>query len=847
MLEVVFTSQKFINILESIRLHSIQAEFPMLEMDDVPDEVDWNYALLCASALSSEQTEQAQNTVLRIAVACLSLRGSSENHKSAAAAILERVGNHRSVQLAESRNLLPAGTWKVRPPLLRLESIRKRLELTVPLSTGENLAVNSFQGELWRDAERCDWLSVSAPTSAGKSRIVREWFIEQLRTHKRYTAVYLAPTRALVEEVSSDFRKVVPSGTGVFVMPWDPEIDKTQRHVLVLTQERLHLIQQSHHPFSIDLLFVDEAQSLGNAERGILLQQVLDRAVEDRPELQVIFASPLSANPELLLTDRPADARAHATTSEAVTVNQNLIRVEGVHRAPAKRVVSLVYGGQARRVGSFTLQQRATLVPMRIAYVAHALGGTSGGNIVYVNGADEAEKVAKNISDLLVDVVDDNEVEHLQELVRTAVHPKYSLADTLGKGVAFHYGNMPLVVRSEIERLFGEGKILFLVCTSTLLEGVNLPCRSIFMRNPQKGRGKPLSDADFWNLAGRAGRWGKEFQGNIVCIDTDNEDLWPNLPTVRRRSNLRLATHHGLREPANLVTYIRGGLAVGSDSASENLFSYLAAQHATGKDISPHLERIPVHTDRVEVEQAIATSVADAQFPRDLIARHTGISPVSMQRLLEQFRASGEDPHVFGLPLPEELDSRQRYQDALVLIGQTMTTAFGLPPRSGEPDRRKWQLSNLIINWMKGMPLARLIEQRVTGKVTVAKAIRDVMADIETVARFQAPKYLACYTDVLSVYAAERGVHNIGHGQDITMLLELGVSRPSEVVLMSLGLSRTTTIALAHYVTVDTWTSDEAFDWLRKQNVEGMDMPVLTQNEILTLVASRSMQDVQDS
>ncbi len=841
--QVVFESHKFRSILQSIRLRTLQAEFPMIEMDNLPSAIDWNFGLLCASALSAIPTERAQNAVLRVAAACLSSDETNETHKSAATAILDRVGNHRSVELAESRELVQPSLWKQLPPLLRLETIKKRLQLSVPLSTGENLMVNAFQSKLWNDAADFDWVSVSAPTSAGKSRIVREWFLEKLRQNDRFTAVYLAPTRALVEEVSADFREAVPADTGVVVMPWDPELDQAQRRVLVVTQERLHLIQQSRHPFEIDLLFVDEAQGLGSAERGVLLQQVLDRAVQDRPSLQVIFASPLSANPEMLLSDKPVTARSHATTSEAVTVTQNLIRVEGVYRSPAKRVVSLVDEGRVLQVASFELQQRATRVPMRIAYVAHALGGDAGGNIVYVNGADDAEKVAKNISDLLPQIEDDEEIHNLQDLVRTAVHPKYSLADALAKRVAFHYGNMPLAIRSEIERLFGDGKIQFLVCTSTLLEGVNLPCRTIFMRNPQKGRGRPLTEADFWNLAGRAGRWGKEFQGNIVCIDTDDESLWPNLPTVRRRSNLKIATHHGLQDVTPLISYIRGDFAVGSDFASENLFSYLAAQYSSGQDIAHHLQRIKQPAERAEVERAVVRSVEDAQFPLDLIPRHAGVSPVAMQRLLEHFRATGKDPHEFALPLPEEPDSKQRYQDALVLIGATMTAAFGLPPSPGLPDKRKWQLANLVVNWMKGMPLARLIEQRATGKTPIAKAIRDVMADIETVARFQAPKYLSCYSDVLVAYAAERGLHDVGHGQDITMLLELGVSRPSEVVLMALGLSRTATIALSQYVTVDNWTSSQSREWLARQNIEGMDIPVLIQQEIINLIDAEARTD----
>lgn len=99
--QVVFESQKFRATVHSIRLRSLHAEFPMVAMDSGPSAIDWNYALFCVSALSSVPTERAQNTVLRVAAACLSLGDSDDTHKSAATAILDRVGNHRSVELAE--------------------------------------------------------------------------------------------------------------------------------------------------------------------------------------------------------------------------------------------------------------------------------------------------------------------------------------------------------------------------------------------------------------------------------------------------------------------------------------------------------------------------------------------------------------------------------------------------------------------------------------------------------------------------------------------------------------------------------------------------------------------------
>lgn len=830
--EIVFASHKFREVLEAARKLTVRSEFAMVEWDEDVSAIDWGFALLYVSAITSAQSERAQSAVLRIATACMLSSDAEDAHKAAAAALLERSGNHMAVELAESRDRLPADAWRRLPGALRMEVVRSRIEHSVRLSDGQVLPVNPFQGKFWEAVETNDWLSVSAPTSAGKSRIIREHFLEVTRKAGPFTLVYLVPTRALIEEVSRDLRREVPSDVGVFTMPWDPDLAESSRTVLVVTQERLHVVLELLPSLSVDLLFVDEAQSLAGDARGILLQHAIERTVRRSPEAQVLFASPLSSNPELLVEDAPPNRRTDSFVSETVTVNQNLIWVEHIYRKPQRRSVSLVSDGDRQRIGELVLEQRATTVPMRIALVTHALAGNSPGNVIYVNRPSQAEKVAKAVFEQLPALVEaDAEIDDLRDLIKTAVHSKYLLADVLTRRVAFHYGNMPLVVRTEIERLFREGKIYYLICTSTLLEGVNLPCRTIFMRGPQKGTGRPLREGDFWNLAGRAGRWGKEFEGNVVCIDTDDDDLWPHLPRVRKRSQITRAVSTGLDDASELLAFARSVDGVHDDTAAESLFAYLCSRHLEGESIQALLDRVRLDSERSEIEFAVTRATTDLTIPVEIVTRHTGIAPISMERLLDSFRRSGRTPADLELPLPEEPDARARFQEALVRIGATMTNVFGAS-QPGQ-DRRKWQLANLIVNWMNGMPLARLIDQRLASQnaLTSAVAIRDVMRDIESIARFHAPKYLACYADLLGVYSAELGLEAVAR-PDYAMMLELGVSRTSEVVLMSLGLSRTATVTLSDFIGVDEWSRTEALAWLAAQNLDGLGVPVLLQREI---------------
>ncbi|MFV4912837.1 helicase-related protein [Microbacterium lacticum] len=833
--EVVFGSPKFRDTLEASRKLTVRNEFATIEWHEDPPAIDWNFALLYASAITSAQSERAQSAILRIATACMFAPDAESAHRAAATALLERSGNHIAVELAEVRDRVPPDAWLKLPAALQMEVVRSRIDHSVSLSDGRILPVNRFQGKFWDAVGSNDWLSVSAPTSAGKSKIIREHFLEFARNNDSFTLVYLVPTRALIEEVSRDLRAEAPAEVGIFTMPWDPDLSESTRSILVVTQERLHLTLELMPDLTVDLLFVDEAQSLGGDARGVLLQQAIERTVRRSPEAQVLFASPLSSNPEILIEDAASGRRSSYFVSEAVTVNQNLIWVESVYRKRQRRSVSLISNGNRHQLGEIELAQRAINIPMRIALVAHALAGNTAGNVIYVNTASDAEKVAKAVYEQIATTGEpDAEIDDLRDLIKTAVHSKYLLADVLERRVAFHYGNMPLVVRSEVERLFGEGKIHYLVCTSTLLEGVNLPCRTIFMRNPQKGVGHPLSDGDFWNLAGRAGRWGKEFEGNVVCIDTDDDAIWPNLPVARKRSPIIRAVNTGLDEASGLLSFIRSSDEVHSDSTAEGLFAYLASRRLEGEPISELLTRVPLESEREEIEAAIERSTTESSLSAGLVTRHTGISSISMQRLLTSFRESGRTPAELELPLPEDPDARPRFQEAFVRIGATMTDVFGTP-QSGE-DRRKWQLANLVVNWMRGMPLARLIDQRITySNVAVAKAIRDVMRDIESIARFHAPKYLACYSDLLAHYADELGVEPTDR-PDYAMMLELGVSRASEVVLMSMGLSRTATVTIAEHIGVDSWSTAEAVVWLASQNFDGLGVPVLIQKEIATVL-----------
>jgi hypothetical protein len=842
----VLATPWFSELLERITVHGVYQDLSTIERTSAPEAISWNAALRGASALTGAAIEAAQDAALRVAQGCLTASDSNEAQRTAAAILLERLGNGPALTLAADRELVQAEAWQRAPAPLQLDVIRRRLELGIPTAGGTTISANPFQRQFWSSAIVADWLSVSAPTSAGKSFIVKRWFDERLANGQPFQGAYLVPTRALIDEVSAELKEHLGGSVPVFSIPWDDEIGQHPQEIYVVTQERLHLLQMRLSKFRPDLLFIDEAQKFADGQRGVLLQRVLDESVRRNPGIQVLFASPLSENPAVLLDGAPENAATEALISETITVNQNVLWADEAGHDTKVWKVQLVTGDTTIPVGTVDLAARPTSQRKRLSLVAAALGGSAGGNLVYVNGAADAEKVARDIAATLegtVDLLAHQKILALQDLVRRTVHPQYGLIDTLSRGVGFHYGNMPLLIRAEIEQLFRDGVLRYLVCTSTLLEGVNLPCRNLFARGPQRGRNRPMTPADFWNLAGRAGRWGKEFQGNIVCIDASDSERWPTAPRRRVRQPLSRATDAVMRDVGPLVAYAQAGTPLELARQTpllEAVFSFLAARNADDIPLSslPGLQRLS-DGDAAVLHDAVSNAMAAVAIPSDLFKRHPGISPISMQALLDYFADKPQPESLLLLP-PESTKAAESYVRALGRCTKLLGAPFGTGGRT-------YVLAILIAQWMRGMPLAALIAQRINyfrqreDPPKVAKHIRDTMADVEEYGRFQAPKYLGCYADLLRFYLESTGRGKLAEAQpDVVKLLELGVSSDTETSLMTLGLSRMSAVELAKEVIHDNLGRDEALAWLRSSDLDQIDLPTLVRREIDEMLRSVS-------
>ena len=826
----IISLEKFKKEYSNLLVSSVRSQIPNLDYENIAETnpIDWSYLLTCASLFSKSSEGPILDMAYRICQATLCAPNSDKIHKNTAAVLFNLSSNNSAVQLSKKRKLIDDNYQDYIPFGTLIDCKRKQFSNSI-ITNDSVYTLNEFQKQIYSSFEECQSITVSAPTSAGKSFVLLHLLSNFIETHTLARVAYIVPTRALIQQVELDVRQHLKNANvEITSVPVLPETYDTHPSVFILTQERLQWILNEHPNIKFNLIIVDEAHKIGDRARGILLQQVLQE-ISYAGSAKFIFASPMSENPGALFGIIKPEGKQLAIVSEIVTVNQNLIWVSKAENTTTKWNIDLLAQGKRINLGSLT-SERITKSSMRLPILAYRIAAGNKGNLLYVNGAADAEKIAIQLKSMVLNDYPEyqpsDRIIELIKLIKKTVHSDYALIEVLKGGVAFHYGNMPLAIRNEIEELFKIGDISFLVCTSTLIEGVNLPAKSIFVRGPQKGKNKPMDEMDFWNLAGRAGRQGKEFQGNIFCLDAGDENVWKaGTPEVRKKYKIKSTVDSIVEsQSGEFLEYITSKKAITNKSEMDYAYTYFLSLYYQYGGISQSFIKDMYGASFCEsIDAAFNESLVDIKIPSDIVAKNQGVNPVAQQKLLSYFVNFDRDVQELIPPYPEEDNAQERYMHIIGRISSNLT---------GDPPKLNMYRSVLITNWLRGYGLARIISDNIkwhkknhTGKSTAA-IIRDTMRDIEEYARFRFLKYTTCYIDILKYYLALKN-HNelLEKIPQLNLWLEFGASKTTQISLMSMGFTRTAALEFSDLMVDENFNKKQCIQWFHSNNIHAMDLP----------------------
>ena len=112
----------------------------------------------------------------------------------------------------------------------------------------------------------------------------------------------------------------------------------------------------------------------------------------------------------------------------------------------------------------------------------------------------------------------DTEANAIADWLKDNYHPDWDLVKLLKNGIAIHHGNLPRSIAHYILQLFNDGHLKFLLCTSTIIEGVNTSAKNIIIYDNKIARDK-FDFFTFNNIKGRAGRMFKHFIGRVYLLN----------------------------------------------------------------------------------------------------------------------------------------------------------------------------------------------------------------------------------------------------------------------------------------------------------------------------------------
>jgi hypothetical protein len=94
------------------------------------------------------------------------------------------------------------------------------------------------------------------------------------------------------------------------------------------------------------------------------------------------------------------------------------------------------------------------------------------------------------------------------------------------RGIGIHHGRIPRALAQYIVRAFDKEQLRFLVCTSTLIEGVNTKAKNIVVYDHKINK-QPLDLFTFNNIRGRSGRMFKHFVGHVYLFHEQPQEGLP--------------------------------------------------------------------------------------------------------------------------------------------------------------------------------------------------------------------------------------------------------------------------------------------------------------------------------
>lgn len=354
-------------------------------------------------------------------------------------------------------------------------------ELHRPPAMEDTFVFHRLQAEVYWRLMGGENVILSAPTSFGKSKIIDA----VIATRQFDNVVVIVPTIALIDET----RRRLATFKDPYKIVTQVSQEPADKNIFVFTAERA--IAYRFLP-EIDFFVIDEFYKIGaiaeDETRTVALNQAFYRLFKSGAQFYM-----LGPNIQHIPKGLEGKFKCYFLSTHFATVVNEIIPVtdwtDEIERliALAEDIdeQTLVYCRSPKRVNDVAR-----------ALVERAVAGHWGG------------------------------FEDVGEWVSDNYHPEWIYQAGLRAGIGIHHGKLPRSLAQFVVNAFNEGRIRYLVCTSTLIEGVNTSARNVIILDDVIG-GQRFDYFTFNNIKGRSGRMFRHFIGKVYVFHAPPEEELP--------------------------------------------------------------------------------------------------------------------------------------------------------------------------------------------------------------------------------------------------------------------------------------------------------------------------------
>lgn len=334
----------------------------------------------------------------------------------------------------------------------------------------------------------------SAPTSFGKTFVVFEY----IARYKPQNVVMVVPTLALIDEykrkIINQYRNIFGDYKVYLSIEKGKEYNWNGNNIFIVTHDRV--VNEDIHEVipNIDFLIIDEVYKLQkdeNDDRVLILNLAYYNLVS--LSQKYVLLAPFIKGVENL--DKLEDTPIFHSTNYSPVVNE-------VNTIPIIDDLD------------------------RIVKTNEILKNVEGNTLIYFPTVKELNDYIEQLYENEFTQYSNEALDEFIDWAKKEIHEKWSVIHAMKCGYLVHHGQLPLGIRMIELDLFNnieEKQYTKMLCTATLLEGVNTTAKNIIITKPARGNGTPFDAFDFYNLVGRTGRLFKHYLGKAFYIKGPND------------------------------------------------------------------------------------------------------------------------------------------------------------------------------------------------------------------------------------------------------------------------------------------------------------------------------------